>query len=643
MSEYLYLDENSCPAGCKEGGIDDYYAPGFDPDFYPWYSNDGHKLVARGGAYGYDKLWDIKRFKGIDLRNLIADFYLLDAVASCVLVPGVTPQVAANPAVLLEMIDAGFYSRNADSPEGVALEAAIAFARHTLKYAPMIRDYMHYACASEIQFHPVGYPIGTSFGECAVGWHKVIEHFGHEVAASWLVDVFNAKGWSGGFGGKAWKGIAVVAHAYETTQWLGESFGPREFLDRAFSLQHNGGTMFNKCEWADSVGNVQKVLDAHANSDWAKLHKHASQNTQSLVAKYLTVCDVEDHNKLLGIKVAPPVVVTPTPTVTVNTNINGNTTPSTNDGNFHPTGATYELPELFALCKGLVIKTEGVTYKVSASGSIKTTLKHYSHPYWEGTNYNTSYILKKINDGHWTLFTDYGTEYVLGAPALPEFAVGKVIVHKSTGHVYEIVEWSGDSYTYHKVHERKGKSTFNPIKTADPQAFLKHFVTWDKTFDDEWVLVNEPEKMHEWPSTSNHATWTNNYKPEPKHIPTPLVDPEFEKLLKEEEAIEASIVHNVVQTTSDYAYDLLPQLKLGTLIYHTKLEKNDKMINMWPVTFWGWTDDGHMKMKFWDGSTLKHNPWIYTDVQGYLESGTWTLLPHPSPTPTQPFYPDFTD
>ena len=520
MSEYVYIDPQ-CDTDYKEGGYADFYNKHNAHEFFPW-DEDGYLIVARGfHSVNYEKLWNLDRFKPIDLRTLIADFYLLDAVASCTLVPGNTPQVAANPVVLLEMIDAGFYARNIDSPEGVALEAAIAFSRHTINHADLIRDYMQYAMASEIQYHEVGHPIGDSWSYAVRGWYHVIEKFGHELASKWMVSMFDRDGWASGFGGQAWKGIADVAYAYERGEWMGEQFGPREFLDRAFSLQHNGGTMFNKCNWANSVSNVQKVLDAHANSDWKVLHNHASESTRNLVGKYLTACGIEDHNVFLGIYKAP----TPTPTKA----------PKSNSSAFTPSGKTYtSSPFTGSLSKGMVIEkgTGGVYGTVQSSGKIKTTIKSMSAKYyWSGDQYNTSYVLDNINSGKWTLYTGFGTEYI----------------------------------------------------------------------------ITQPKE-------------------------TVVVDPEFEKLLKEEEEHEASLHETAKTATHFYTHkdgvQELP-LKAGDIVAH----KHSFTDSFWPITVTGWEpcpEGTCLKYTTSSGLETFEAGWTPANALKWLTQGTWVKSAKPA-------------
>lgn len=577
MSDYLYLTD-AVPSYYREGGRYDYYDGKHPVNHYPWEA-DGYLIVGRHGYNNINssKLWNTRQFQKIDLRTMISDFYLLDAIASCVLVPGSTPQVAANPAVLLEMIDAGFYARDTESPEGVALEAAVAFSRHTLKYAPIVRDYMHYAMCTEISFHEVAYPLGDGV-EVMAAWKDLIARFGHEMPARWMIEMFDRGGWSAGFGGKAWAGIAIVAHNYETGTWLGESFGPREFLDRAFSLEHNGGCMFNKANWSNKVSEVQAILNAHANSDWATLHKHASEDTRVLVAKYLDACGVEDHNKLLGI--APP----PPPPATF-TNASGNVVVVNTNYGFTPNGKTYKVTgEISGLSKGaVVVKTSGNPYKIYASGPKQTTLKPYGS-WYEGMNMNTSWLLKQINSGMWTLFSGSGKQYIVpqDEPAAPD----------------QPVEWNhkvGDFLTagsakqvYHVTKMTDGSETVSGTPMTHAEFIAEGEGGPYNNSSNGWVVSTA--NVHRWIGTMSSDNWKIIDGP-PSMVP-PAADPVFEKLLQEEEAIEASLPSNASasnpQATVLAIADHPPVKIMGTKFAGSKCKITGKSMDVGdPIVYHG--------------------------------------------------------
>jgi len=272
--------------------IDHAYKQG---GFHPW-TRDNIRVFGRGFEQGYKETWKTHEWKQIPLIEMVADYYLLDGIASCVVVPGVAPpQTIVNAELMVEMLKAGFYVRErASDLKATAFKAAVAFAKLVTKNAPIVRDYMHYAMAGELSCSEDLYrSIGSyeSYDAC-VSWHHMIKEFGYEKCARWAMEAFDECEWPGGYGGYAWESIAQVAHNYETGTWLGQRFGSREFLDRAFSLQHNNATVFDKTQWQDDPSDLEYVLNAHSESRWNILYNNASQTTRTLFNEHVEACNV---------------------------------------------------------------------------------------------------------------------------------------------------------------------------------------------------------------------------------------------------------------------------------------------------------------------------------------------------------------
>jgi hypothetical protein len=264
--------------------------------------DDGFRIFGRGFKESYKEVWKAESWKQIKLRQMVSDYYLLDGIASCVIVPGAAPpQTIVNAEVMVDMLNAGFYVREKSTDlEATSFNAAIAFAKHVIKNAPIVRDYMHYAMAGELSCTEDLYrSLGNyeDWSDACVSWKRMTEQFGYELCAKWAMLAFGGCRWPDGYGGDAWEGIAKVAYAYETGEWKDQRFGAREFLDRAFSLQHNNATVFDKAEWKDYPGDLEYVLDAHANSRWGTLYQNASQTTKTLFNKHVKACG-ENPEKL---------------------------------------------------------------------------------------------------------------------------------------------------------------------------------------------------------------------------------------------------------------------------------------------------------------------------------------------------------
>lgn len=262
--------------------------------YHPW-MDDGFRILGKGWTKGIEDVWKVQAWKKIRLVRMVCNYYLLDGIASCVIVPGAAPpQTIMNAELMIDMLDAGFYVREKGTDlEANTFEAAVAFAKLVTKYAPIVRDYMHFAMAGELSCtQDLSRSIGDyeDWDEACVSWWYLIQEFGYKLAAKWAMLAFDKCHWSTGYGGPAWEGIAKVAYAYETGEWKDQSFGSREFLDRAFSLQHNNATVFDKTQWADCPEDLEFVLDAHASSYWGTLYDNASPTTKTLFNKHVKAC-----------------------------------------------------------------------------------------------------------------------------------------------------------------------------------------------------------------------------------------------------------------------------------------------------------------------------------------------------------------
>ena len=87
-------------------------------------------------------------------------------------------------------------------------------------------------------------------------------------------DHYYSGGWKGAYGGAAWGGIADVLVAY-----LRGEMSAMMATDRAWTLQHNTTTVFNKkIIWECSYGFLKRVLDAQAESSVLSAYDVVSLN-----------------------------------------------------------------------------------------------------------------------------------------------------------------------------------------------------------------------------------------------------------------------------------------------------------------------------------------------------------------------------
>lgn len=260
----------------------------------PW-EEDGHKFIYQkaynwnGGSYSYLDYWDNlkgNRAQRIDLHQVVADFYLFDGIASQAFFngPGLyIPQFDGN--MVKALVEEGHEPIHRDDDHQLlSLWAMMMQARLIELITPVFQDYMHYAISTELQFHRFFKQYcqgGEDSGDCSGAWRAVYEYYGGINCADWAGRIFrdgkNPKknkqsGWGSGFGGEAWAIGCDVLKWFEQGDCLGQPFGPKEFCDRVFSLQHNGGSYLNKVSWKTGTGyGLTTVLNAHAESDWKAL------------------------------------------------------------------------------------------------------------------------------------------------------------------------------------------------------------------------------------------------------------------------------------------------------------------------------------------------------------------------------------
>jgi hypothetical protein len=107
----------------------------------------------------------------------------------------------------------------------------------------------------------------SSFGDREDGWERwweVYQKYG-EQASAWAVDIFNMP-WGASYGGPSWAAIAKAQYAYKFNKDIKN--GPRFFMNQAWTLQHNGGCVFNKLY---STSGLYQVLEAQKKKSYDNL------------------------------------------------------------------------------------------------------------------------------------------------------------------------------------------------------------------------------------------------------------------------------------------------------------------------------------------------------------------------------------
>lgn len=293
-----------CPCNCEDYDSDRevntrYVIPG-------WIER-GEKLPEDFGVSVKEIMAD--DLSRIDPVQLMADFYLCDYVIA-------TGQMFANRV-------AGFNRWNdAYRPVYDAMKAAMDYQDYIVRTCdPAFRDYVFAAIGGEVRYHNnVNGRFPSSRQSTWDYWFAMlatcqrsdlvsdcVDLFGDQ--ALWPVKVYtcncdrevygtydpdcHACHGSGKYeesgtsvGGKNWRVCAEVLLKRETGE-----FDARTFVDRVFSLQHNGGSLLNKMIWATLNGEsagveaCKTVGDAHhaAVTDFETLFRYASDEALSIV------------------------------------------------------------------------------------------------------------------------------------------------------------------------------------------------------------------------------------------------------------------------------------------------------------------------------------------------------------------------
>lgn len=280
------------------------------------------------------------RLKGVSNRDLYlprvcSDFYLLEMATA--IVPGgpaaaaferfereISPAVAQvlEYAIASELKYAHRLSGGGKAYKlGNGVDCPNCFGEYYLEYASEYSwlgidrgDGALYCPGCETQFKD-----GETYDSRGVQYtksvHTYFEHeavFGFEEAweKAWTkhkgallggaAKAFNEGRWASGFGGKKWGTIAEVLRDYH--------FGvikPRTFLDRAWTLQHNNASVFDKV-YFDDIKRLMKVLEIQARHDYQTLATQwASPQVASLYRRMLSWERVYARDEGSGVRRVP--------------------------------------------------------------------------------------------------------------------------------------------------------------------------------------------------------------------------------------------------------------------------------------------------------------------------------------------------
>lgn len=116
---------------------------------------------------------------------------------------------------------------------------------------------------------------GDGRSECWDSWLDFHKQHGSD-ALQWLMRGFLDVDWVDGYGGESWAFIAQVGWEYATGRMTAHAF-----MDRVWTLQHNGGNIFDKMH---DPWRLDKLLRVQAADNYAGLARYASPEVRDLWA-----------------------------------------------------------------------------------------------------------------------------------------------------------------------------------------------------------------------------------------------------------------------------------------------------------------------------------------------------------------------
>lgn len=303
----------------------------------PW-ERRGENVKATTKKTRWELIWpDIDQ--GVDPVEAAATFYVLEALTAGV--PAPLPGVKMNPVRFSSETDDEFFRlAGVDDPsDRVRLRAArnesVRNQRATdIKYhlqclmgeaGDLLEElveyldgvfvaYSHMAIAGELRHHIAvgGKTLSNDRSSAWCGWRKVYDKIGNQALQDAATLFYEFTG--GGYGGAPWANCAEVLYGR-----LEGKLGPdgpegkinkRMFIDRIWTLEHNGGCFLNKIQWSVTnrkswqLNHMRGLLDAHAAepTDYKKLLRVADPDVMDLFNEY--VRNAQSLQETLGLPVS---------------------------------------------------------------------------------------------------------------------------------------------------------------------------------------------------------------------------------------------------------------------------------------------------------------------------------------------------
>lgn len=253
----------------------------------------------------------------VDPISEAGNYYLLEAMSSNVVFPTLKIRNLAIPSAeidreFFELIglneaqqEAFVKARNEQIEQRLASDPTYKMADLSVKAGEMLSDlverldptfvhYSHMAIAGEARHHKAlgGRWFRGHREQAWVEWRPLYEKLGNQGILD-LAELFLEFGEETAFGGKKWADACkVLYNRLEGRLGPDDYTNKRLFIDRVFTLEHNGGAFLNKIGWNIrnrrrwAVGYIKSVLDAHASDDFKALYAVADKSVRELFKEY---------------------------------------------------------------------------------------------------------------------------------------------------------------------------------------------------------------------------------------------------------------------------------------------------------------------------------------------------------------------
>lgn len=188
------------------------------------------------------------------------------------------------------------------------------------------REYVHLACGGELRHHKACLDSMGSYRRGAwVKWFYIYEQNGPDALLK-MAELFEEFG-GGSYGGPPWANAARILHQRELGELGPDDFTNKQlFVDRVFTLEHNGGCFLNKLDWINLRKDRESkysrhfaemkdyVLNAHASNptDIDMLLGYASQDIIDLTLEYFKIANDNDI-QIIGKWAGKKKIVEPAP------------------------------------------------------------------------------------------------------------------------------------------------------------------------------------------------------------------------------------------------------------------------------------------------------------------------------------------